>query len=111
MSKNDIVLLNDELGVDLEMVYNKACFYKSRLPQFLDLYDEYKFALIQTNVDVLSHELETHISALREGRTHEGEAEEKPVKSRLEFFQVLLESRYSFQDGQIVYNAPSRDVW
>lgn len=115
-TESGIILLDDEmeLGVNLKEVYDTACFYKSRLPQFEDIYDEYKIKLIMKNVDIISGTVNDKLSILKAGdllETGDDWDKEVPVKEKAELFHILVQKHYSFQAYNDVFNSPIKDVW
>lgn len=117
IKQNGIILLeDDDLGVDMDDIYQRSCFYDMRLPQFDDIYDDYKIQVMNKNIDAQTGHLKGYLSDLRSGKKFEDlkqlDVEELPTLSKVELHFYLDKRYYSFAAGKKdVFNLPILEVW
>ncbi|PGQ88224.1 hypothetical protein [Priestia megaterium] len=116
ITKNGIILLEeDDLGVDMNKIYQKAFHYDKRLPEFDDIYDSYKIEVMQKNLDEHVKPLKEQIARLRSEvpfeKLEELQVKELPTLDTVELQFYLNRKFYSYAAGKDVFNSPIKEVW
>lgn len=117
IKQNGIILLeNDDLGVDMSDIYQRACFYDIGLPMFEDIYDDYKIQVTKKNIDAQADNLKDYLSDLRSGKEFDKlsrlQVKELTTLSKVELCHYLDNKYYSFAAGKNdVFNLPVLGVW
>lgn len=116
MNKGEgLILLAEELGVDMVKIYQQACYYPQRLPEFRDIYDQYKIDVIQINLAITVPALSEQLDALRSGIDFENlkpvDIQEVHLRNDIELIEYLLTRHYSFLERGQVFNSPTKGVW
>ncbi|MED4068703.1 hypothetical protein [Priestia megaterium] len=117
IKQNGIILLEkDDLGVDMNEIYQRSCFYEVGLPMFEDIYDEYKIQITNKNINTQADNLKGYLSNLRSGKETDKlsqlEVEELATLSKVELHFYLNKGYYSFAAGKKdVFNLPISEVW
>lgn len=106
---------NEELGVDLVGIYTGSCYLKYSLPNFVDIYDEYRIEVLQKNIDVNVPFLEQQLSYLRKNvdlsKVEQAPVEDLDMKSEVEFFHYLMNRNLAFKHDKLIINCPIVEVW
>mgnify|MGYP001064268840 CR=1 FL=1 len=117
IKQNGLILLEeDDLGVDINDIYQRVCYYDKRLPEFEDIYDDYKIQVINKNIDEQTSHITGYLSELRSGKEFEElkrlEVKELPTLSKVELHFYLNRKYYAFAGGKKdVFNPPILEVW
>lgn len=112
MKQELIILSKNNFGVDLDELYQIAC-YSSGLPLFENIYQEYKFRILNENLNLSVGVIEEQLVFLKKGMLpeKEKEAEELILRTEAELFYYLLTHQYSIEDKGKKFNLPIRGVW
>jgi hypothetical protein len=109
----DLIIREDELGIDIWETYQSSLFSIYGLPGFQMLFEDYKLNVLLKETEMSEEVVKRSLEALKQGTYDLSFTDLKTIKqmSELEYFDYLLKQGLSFKHNKQVFHSPAKEVW